>query len=193
MRWSGLVWLALTACRHGGDTFPDTGFVFRDTAAPSPGQDSGSGGPDADCPPQLSVSCHIDDGVCVDEATRLDLPRPDAAALFAMREAHASGSCAPELVAPCTADDGTVGLLHATVKANGLAVDVWDAHGWVGGWVPAGPQLSYVDCSETWWLGDLRWQDCAQSAMSALYGLTGTCVAGDDGTCAAEACLQESL
>lgn len=193
MRWSGWVWLALTACRHGVDTFPDTGFVFRDTAAPSPGRDTSAPVADADCPPQLSPSCHIEQGVCVDEATKLDLPRPDAAAVDAIRAAHASGACTPELLAPCASSDGTEGLLHATVKANGFAVDVYDAHGWVAGWVPAGPQLSYVDCDETWWLGDLRWRDCAQSAMSALYGLTGSCVAGVEGTCGADDCLHESL
>lgn len=192
MRRTLWVWLVLGACRHGIDAFPDTGFGFRDTGIPSPGRDTARP-VDADCPPQLSSDCTIDEGVCVDEGTRLDLPRPDAAAIDAIRAAHEAGACTPELLAPCVADDGTEGLLHATVKENGLAVDVYDARGWAGGWVPAGPQLSYVDCDDTWWLGDLRWRTCAQAAMSALYGLTGSCVAGEDGTCSAADCLHESL
>lgn len=192
-----ILWLVLglaPGCHTGpGDTLIepsfDSGFPIRDTASPRPDD----GALDADCPPQLSVACHIEAGVCVDEGTTLAVPVFDAATIAAVRSAHQAGSCAAEVLAPCALDDGSTGVAHAWGAEKGAAVDVFDARGaWVAGWVPAGPQLSYVDCGERWWLGSVRWRMCADQALGALAALGGSCV--DAGAaCTVEACLSDGL
>lgn len=197
MWWRGLGIGVLCGCSGGVDVDTpdrgiDSGFERRDTAGPGPVGDPPDDTVDADCPPQLSPACQVDDGVCVDEGTTLAVAALDDAAIAAVRAAHAAGSCAPEVLLPCTLPDGAAGVAHAFRTDKGVAVDVFDGAGWVGGWVPAGPQLSYVDCGETWWLGAVRWRTCADEARAALTALDSTCVA-TDGTCAVASCLTDTL